>query len=121
MDAIAAGNPQLQRLNVMLCPEITGASMIELSHHCNDLRSLDINFDALITEESILAIAANCPNFNELVYGGDADEFSVTWKFAPCYQDNILKCEINQNFIYRSVRECEMDFEMKIAVHNFLA
>jgi hypothetical protein len=76
VDAIAAGNPQLQRLNVMLCPEITNASMIELSHHCNDLRSLDISFDTLITEESILAIAANCPNFNELVYGGDADEFS---------------------------------------------
>ena len=70
--------PHLQTLNLDYAKLITDRAVIHAAEHC-DLKSVDLSNQGGITDESILALAKNCPNLKLLkVDSWESDDTHIT-------------------------------------------
>ena len=69
LKAVAAGCPNLQHLHLYNCENLTDGWLTAVAAGCRNLQHLDIGYCYHVTDDGLKAVAAGCPNLRHLDIG----------------------------------------------------
>jgi hypothetical protein len=106
---IAERCPKLQSLSLMGCFDVTDTSIIAVAEGCPNLSDLDLSICKTISDASIIRLALKCPNLRNLNLS-ECDNVSdecILWLAAGCFKMESL-----------NLNECNKLYDLGVAGKN---